>query len=128
MKDLKGFIKESLYPRGDFKVVDNFPTSDCQEFYAYANKDFSQIDKKDLQDVYEEAQFDKFLAYAKKKRWKKDKDGYYIIPKGTDLFFDTHLSSAPHIGLFHIDWEDVYLPLAYDSLNYGEYDDYLKEI
>lgn len=130
--NLKDFINEALvnesYARGSYKVKKNFPTNDLWEYYAVADNDDSQIDLDEMRDVYDEAQFDDFLEYAKKKRWKRDKDGYYIIPKGTLLEYSDYLTSAPHVGLFEIDWDGVYLPLTHDSLEYGEYDEYLKEM
>jgi hypothetical protein len=108
-------------------VKKNFPTDDCWEYYAVANNDDSQIELDEMRYMYDEAKFDDFLKYAEKKRWKKD-GNYYIIPKGTTLEYSDYLTSAPHIGLFEINGDGVYLPLMHDSVEYGDYDEYLKEM
>lgn len=133
MKNLRDFITESTTinesdPRGDFKVVRPFPTDDCWEYYAVANNDDPDADLEELQPLYDEAEFENFIEYAEKNRWKKDKNGYFIIPKGTELCFSHKMGIAPHIGLFEIDGKNVYYPMVYDSIAYGEYDKYLKEI
>lgn len=129
MKNLKDFINESIVnegnPRGKYKVTSPMPTDDCWEYYAYANDDFSQIEQEEMEYPYNESGFARFLEYAKSKRWKTDKNGYYIIPKGTKLEYSDYMSSAPHIGLFEINGDNVYLPLDHDSVKYGDYDDYL---
>lgn len=130
MKELKDFINEALVnesnPRGKYTVVSPMPTDSCWEYYAYANKDDSQIDLDEIEDMYNSAGFDNFLKYAKKKRWKKDKDDYYLIPKKTVLEYVDYITSAPHIGLFEINGDGVYIPLDHDSVAYGDYDKYLK--
>jgi hypothetical protein len=132
MKSLKDFINESTInesnPRGEYKVIAPMPTEDCWEYYAYANNDDSQIDLEEMEEMYDQAGFANFLAYAKKKRWKKDGNGYYIIPRRTELTYDDYLSCAPHIGLFEINGDGVYLPLMHDSVKYGEYEQYLKSL
>lgn len=129
--NLKDFINEALVNeanvRGNYKVKKNFPTNDCWEYYAVADNDDSQIELEEMRYMYDEAKFDDFLKYAEKKRWKKD-GNYYIIPKGTTLEYSDYLTSAPHIGLFEINGDGVYLPLMHDSVEYGDYDEYLKEM
>jgi hypothetical protein len=105
------------------------PTDSLWEYYAVINKDNSQIDYEDLRDICDEAGFEDFLQYAERKKWKTDKSKrYYIIPKGTKLSYAYHLKYASHIGLFEINDDGVYIPFLYDSINYGDYDEYLKEI
>lgn len=132
MKDLKDFINEAMVsegnPRGKYKVIAPMPTEDCWEYYAVANNDNSQIDLDEMEEMYERSGFAHFLAYAEKKRWKKDKKDYYIIPKGTKLQYDDYLTGAPHIGLFEINGDGIYLPLMHDSVRYGDYDNYLEEM
>lgn len=134
--NLKDFINESLgmvnkamdKPRGKYTVVSPMPTDSCWEYYAYANKDNSQIDLEEMEDMYRSAEFANFLKYAQKKRWKKDKNDYYIIPKKTTLEYVDYITSAPHIGLFEINGDGVYIPLDHDSVEYGDYDKYLEYV
>lgn len=138
MKKLRDFITESTTinesnPRGEFKVTKPFPTDDCWEYYAVANNDDPDADLEELQPLYDESEFENFIAYAEKKRWKTDKNGYFIIPKGTELYFSHEMDMAPHIGMFEVNGDKingkkVYYPMVYDSVKYGDYDDYLEEI
>ena len=132
MKTLKDFIKESVInesnPRGKYKVVKPMPTIDCWEYYAVANNDDSKIEMEEMREFYDEAEFQNFLEYAKKNKWKKDGKGYYIIPKDTILAYSNYMSSAPHIGLFEINDDGIYLPLDHDTVSYGDYSKYMKEI
>ena len=58
--------------------------------------------------MVEDTEFENFLAYAKKKRWKKDGD-VYIIPRRTTLDFIGPVDCAPHLGLFEINGDGVYV-------------------
>ena len=124
MKNLKQFIKESLDPRGSFMVKKNMPTQGLWEYYECVNNDPNN----EMAAAVEESEFENFLEYAKKNRWKTDSNGYYIIPKGTKLEFDSYLKCMSHIGKFEINGAGVYVTFMYDELDYGDLDEYLKEI
>lgn len=132
MKSLKNFIKESMVnesdPKGDFKVKKAFPTDFMWENYQFINNPDSLDDPDLIEDIVNESGFRDFLDYAEKKHWKKDSDGYYIIPKGTTLTYDGYLSNASHMGKWCVNDEDVYITMDYDSVSYGDYDEYLKAI
>ena len=121
MKTLKEYISESIInesdPRADFKVKKDLPTDFMWEYY-----------EGEVEELIDEIGFEQFLEYAKKNRWKQDKKGYYIIPKGTKLTFYGHMSSASWIGMWEINDDGVYISMTYDEVKYGDYDDYLKEI
>lgn len=64
----------------------------------------------------------------KKNKWKKEKTGYYLVPKGTTLTYSGYLDSSSHVGKWEINNDGVYLTMTYDEVRYGDYDAYLKEI
>lgn len=129
--DLADYINEALVnegrdPRGSFKVI--YPMVDERwEFYDFVNDpdSLTSVDADEVKAYVEDTEFENFLAYAKKKRWKKDGDAY-IIPRRTTLDFVGPVDCAPHLGLFEINGDGVYISLLYDGLRYGDYDDYLK--
>lgn len=133
MKQLSDFVKESMVnesnPRGNFKVIKPLPTTFMWEYYeSYNSREEEDYDEEydEISILIEEAEFEKFLEFANKKRWKKTKDGYFIIPKGTTLTWVDYLPSASWVGKWEIDDAGVYITMTYDEIKYDEYDKYLK--
>ena len=132
MKRLKDFIKESVInesnPRGDYKVIKPMKTDFLWEYYELVDMNEEDREEREMYDCYKNAKFDNFIEFAKKKKWKEE-NGSYIIPKGTKLYFEGPCPNASWIGLFRINNEkDVFITFTYDELQYGEYDEYLKEM
>jgi hypothetical protein len=131
MKNLKDFINESIVnesdPRGDFKVIEDMPTDFMWEHYDFI-LDGKSDEPELMEDICKESDFEGFLKYAKKNRWKKTKNGYYIVPEGTELKFDSHLRCASHMGMWEINGDGVYLTMMYDEVRYGEMDEYLMDL
>lgn len=133
MKQLSDFVKESIVnesnPRGNFKVIKPFPTDFMWEYYeSYKSRENEDYEEEydEMRPLVDEAEFEKFLEFAKKKRWKKTKDGYFIIPKGTTLTWEDYLYSASHVGKWEIDGAGVYITMTYDEIKYDEHDKYLE--
>ena len=125
--NLKDYINESMRvnegdPRGDYKVYKKWDTEEI--FWEYEDEDYKDDLPKSSVEHYET-----FKEKAETAKWKQNKNGFYIIPKGTTLEFISHNPEASHMGQFAIngDWDWV-LQLMYDSLRYGEYDENIREM
>ena len=86
----ESIIKEYKNPRDDFRVKKPFPMKDCM-WENYDAVDGGTDDPEYLQKINNEFGFDEFIEYANKNKWKKDKEGYHIIPKGTELSFSGYV-------------------------------------
>lgn len=139
MKSLKEYVNESINvksvkmvnesnPESSFKVTKPFSTSFMWEYYTFVENPERSDDPEIMEEVVDRVGFREFLKYAEKKHWKKDRKGYYIIPKGTELNFDGSLGGyLDHIARWEIDNSGVYVSMTYDEIIHGEYDDYLEE-
>lgn len=127
---LKEFLNESLMinesdPRGDYKVKKNWTADEIFWEFTDPNQR-AEFDEETLQT------YDRYCQKAKEAGWKTkkvDNVEYYVIPRGTKLEFIGHNPHASHMGQFAINGdEDWIIEIMYDSLKYGDFDDYLKEI
>ena len=128
--ELKEFLKESLMinesdPRGDYKVKKNWNASEILWEFNDPNQR-ADFDEETLQT------YDRYCQKAKEAGWKTQKDrniDYYVIPRGTKLEFIGHNRKSPHLGQFAINGDKNWIiEIPYDSLQYDEFDEYLKEI